>query len=77
MSKLATTDEAYAADILRGAREIAIFLFGRTKGVQPAFQRRVYALAADGSIPVFHEGKMLCLRKSIHRAHIAKQEAGE
>lgn len=56
-------------DLLHGASEIATFLNTST--------RRVYHLANNGTIPVFHLGGSLCARRSTVVRHIEKLEAGE
>jgi hypothetical protein len=63
---------ALHVDILRGATQIAEFLFGTTsaKGV-----RRVYHLAETSKIPVFKLGSVLCARRSVLVGWIASQEA--
>ncbi|MEJ0047149.1 MAG: hypothetical protein WDN04_14305 [Rhodospirillales bacterium] len=63
-------DEDLAADILRGAEELAQFLFG-DKGQR----RKVYHLAATSNLPVFKLGSMICARKSILVSWIAEQES--
>lgn len=70
-----TTDPAkpcrpLADDILRGADNIAGFLFG-----DPALRRRVYHLAGTSRLPHFKLGSMLCARKSVLIAWIAEQES--
>jgi excisionase family DNA binding protein len=55
-----------ATDILRGADAIAEFLgFGR---------RTIYHLNANGTLPTFRMGGIVCARKSILIAWIAAQE---
>lgn len=49
-----------ADDLLRGADEIAKFLFGPT-----GTRRKVYYLAACTRPPVFRLGTMLCPRRSM------------
>jgi hypothetical protein len=46
-------------DVLRGAGEIAEFVFGAKNR-----KRKVYYLAARDILPVFRVGSMLCARKS-------------
>ena len=64
--------ETLASDILKGAGEIAGFLFGDEKK-----QRSVYGLAGKGVLPVFHIGRMICARRSTLREWIAGQEAAQ
>jgi hypothetical protein len=62
-----------ADDLLRGAAEIAQFVFG-----DPAERRRVYHLATEvkqeNRIPVFRLGNLLCARRSTLLRWIAEQE---
>jgi hypothetical protein len=63
-----------SADLLRGAEEIAGFMFGdRTE------RRQVYHLAsevrAEDRLPLFRLGATLCARKSTLLAWIAQREA--
>jgi hypothetical protein len=67
-------EPALADDLLRGAQEIAEFMFGdRTE------RRQVYHLAsevrAEDRLPVFRLGAILCARKSTLLAWVAKREA--
>ena len=63
-------DEPLAADILRGADELAQYLFG-----DKSQRRRVYHLAATSNLPIFKLGSMICARKSILINWIAEQES--
>ena len=56
-------------DLLRGASEIAKFIFG-----DPSERRKVYHLANMGALPVFKMGAILCARKSSLLTSIDKQE---
>jgi hypothetical protein len=58
-----------ADDILRGADEIAEFLFGSR-----SYRRKVYYLAACTKLPVFRLGTKLCARRSVLLGWIAAQE---
>ena len=58
-----------ANDILRGADEIAEFIFG-DKGSR----RKVYYLCECTRLPVFRLGSVLCARRSVLLAWIAGQE---
>ncbi len=64
---------ALADDLLRGAAEIARFVFGNA-----AERRRVYHLATEvkqeSRIPVFRLGNLLCARRSTLLRWIAEQE---
>jgi hypothetical protein len=59
----------FAKDMLRGADELAEFLFGAK-----AHRRKVYHLAATSNLPVFKLGSMICGRKSILLRWIETQE---
>ena len=63
-------DEDLAADILRGAEELAQFLFGSRDQ-----RRKVYHLSATSNLPVFKLGSMICARKSVLLKWIAEQES--
>jgi hypothetical protein len=56
-------------DIMQGAREIAVFLFGTPKA-----RRRVYDLHAEGVLPTFNLGKTICARRTSLIAWIENQE---
>ena len=58
------------SDLLRGADEIALFLFG-DKGER----RKVYHLAETSKIPFFRLGSMLCARRSVLLKWIEAQES--
>ncbi len=57
-------------DLLRGAEQIAMFMFG-----DPKMRRQVYHLAQAGQLPVFKLGAILCARRSTLLAWIEAQEA--
>jgi hypothetical protein len=62
-------DGEFATDMLRGADEIALFLFGaRTE------RRKVYHLAATSHLPTFKLGSMICARRSVLLKWIEEQE---
>jgi hypothetical protein len=63
------TQENLADDLLRGADEIAGFLYGDTTQ-----RRKVYHLAETSRLPVFRLGSKLCARRSVLMAWIASQE---
>jgi hypothetical protein len=64
------TEQAdFAQDLLRGAEEIAQFLFGDQK-----LRRQVYHLAATSTLPTFKLGSMICARKSVLLKWIEDQE---
>lgn len=59
-----------AEDILKGADEIAVFMFG-----DPKKRRLIYHLSERSNLPIFRLGALLCARKSVLLAWIAEQEA--
>jgi hypothetical protein len=59
-----------AEDILRGADEIAEFIFGKKGG-----RRKIYYLAETSHLPVFRLGAVLCARRSVLLRWIAGQES--
>jgi hypothetical protein len=59
-----------ADDILRGADEIAEFIFG-----ERGSRRKVYYLAECTKLPVFRLGSVLCARRSVLLNWIAGQES--
>jgi hypothetical protein len=59
-----------AGDLLRGADEIAEFIFGAR-----ASRRKIYYLAETSHLPVFRLGSMLCARRSVIERWIAGQES--
>ena len=61
--------DALAQDLLRGAEEIAAFLFG-----DKSQRRKVYHLAGTSRLPVFRLGSVLCARRSVLMAWISVQE---
>jgi hypothetical protein len=58
-----------ADDLLRGADEIAKFIFGERGN-----RRQVYYLAECSRLPVFRLGSVLCARRSVLLNWIAGQE---
>jgi hypothetical protein len=58
-----------ADDILRGADEIAEFLFG-----DKTSRRKVYYLAECTKLPIFRLGSVLCARRSVLLNWISGQE---
>src|ERR1700686_1706384 len=59
-----------ADDILRGADEIAEFIFGTKDS-----RRKIYYLAECSRLPVFRLGSVLCARRSVLLTWIAAQES--
>ena len=68
-SKTSAQDGKLANDLLRGADQIADFLFG-----EPGQRRKVYHLAETSRLPVFRLGTKLCARRSVLMAWITSQE---
>ena len=62
-------DAKLADDLLRGADEIAEYLYG--DGSQ---RRKVYHRAETSRLPIFRLGSVLCARRSILIQWIAEQE---
>jgi hypothetical protein len=60
-----------ADDLLRGADEIAEFIFGE----RGKARRKVYYLAESSHLPVFRLGSLLCARRSVLLRWIAGQES--
>jgi len=60
-----------ADDLLRGADEIAEFIFGKSK----SGRRKVYYLAECTRLPVFRLGSVLCARRSVLLKWISGQES--
>jgi hypothetical protein len=65
------SSHSMAGDILRGAEEIADFLFGE----DPKHRRKVCNLVHTNSLPTFRIGANICARKSVLLAWIEKQES--
>jgi hypothetical protein len=63
------TPPELAGDLLRGADEIAAFIFG-----DRGSRRKVYYLAECSRLPVFRLGSVLCARRSVLLNWIAGQE---
>lgn len=59
-----------ASDLLRGAHQIAAFLYGSA-----AERKKVYHLVRTARLPVFRLGSLLCARRSVLLAWIEEQEA--
>ena len=65
-----TRPNELADDLLRGADEIAEFIFGKRGS-----RRKVYYLAECTRLPVFRLGSVLCARRSVLLNWIARQES--
>jgi hypothetical protein len=61
--------DTISQDLLRGAGEIAEFLFG-----DAGERRAVYEMVKRKQLPIFHSGAIICARKSRLRAHVEEQE---
>jgi hypothetical protein len=61
--------QSLADDILRGAEEIAAYVYG-----DPGSRRKIYHLAETSRFPIFRLGSVLCARKSKIQAWIVEQE---
>lgn len=59
-----------AGDLLRGADEIAEFIFG-----DRGSRRKIYYLCECTRLPVFRLGSVLCARKSVLMSWISRQES--
>ncbi len=64
------TSDELAGDLLRGADEIAEFIFGKRGG-----RRKIYYLAETSHLPVFRLGAVLCARRSVLLRWISGQES--
>ena len=64
------TSPELASDLLRGADEIAEFIFGARGS-----RRKIYYLAETSHLPVFRLGAVLCARRSVLLRWIAGQES--
>lgn len=69
--KLTATDATLGDDLLRGADEIAKFMFGDVK-----HRRKVYYLTGEATkgLPHFKIGSLICARKSTILNWITQQE---
>ena len=65
----ALSADSLAGDLLRGADQIAGFLFGN-----PKERRKIYHLAETSRLPVFRLGAVVCARKSTLLSWIIEQE---
>ncbi len=66
----AVAGNTLAPDLLRGASQIAEFMFGTADE-----RRTVYHLAEKARLPIFRFGAVLCARRSVLMAWIEEQEA--
>ena len=63
--------ETLADDLLIGAAAIADFIYGENSGKR----RKVYGLAENKALPIFHIGRELCARRSELKARLVASEA--
>jgi hypothetical protein len=70
------TNPALGEDLLRGASEIARFVYGEPAGKRQASsnRQRAYKAIQKGAIPTFRIGGMIHARKSTILRHIEWQE---
>jgi hypothetical protein len=66
--------EALSSDLLVGAQEISMFLYGPEEGLKTTNLRRTYHAIAKGDIPIFKLGGKIHARRSAIRARIEAQE---
>lgn len=66
---MTSDDTEFSQDLLRGADEIALFLFG-----EESARRKVYHLISSTRFPHFKLGAMVCARKSVLLKWIEAQE---
>jgi len=59
----------FAKDLLRGAEEIAEFLYGNRE-----VRRKIYHLFATSNLPVFKLGSTICARQSVLLKWVKDQE---
>jgi len=64
----ASNELAFSDDLLRGAAEIAVWLYGDSK-----FRRRIYHLVEKTNFPHFKIGSQIHAQKSVLRAHFTEQ----
>jgi hypothetical protein len=64
------SDLALSRDLMRGADEIAEFLYG-----DRARRRKIYHLWATSNFPAFRLGGLICARKSVLIKWIEEQES--
>jgi hypothetical protein len=69
IQKKPAQEDSLANDLLRGADEIANYLFG-----EAVHRRKVYYLAETSRFPVFRLGARLCARRSVLKDWISSQE---
>lgn len=66
----ATAEPCLADDLLRGAEDIAEFIFGDRRQ-----RRKIYHIVETSNLPTFRLGGILCGRKSVLMRWIAQQES--
>ncbi len=62
-------EEEFAVDMLRGAEEIALYLYGDREQ-----RRKIYHLVATSHLPIFKLGSMICARRSVLIKWVENQE---
>jgi len=62
-------DSEFAKDLLRGAEEIAEYLYGDRR-----LRRKIYHLSATSNLPIFKLGSVICMRKSVLHKWLEDQE---
>jgi phosphoribosylaminoimidazole carboxylase (NCAIR synthetase) len=62
-------EQEFAADILRGAEEIALYLYGKREE-----RRKIYHLNRTSRLPTFKLGSMICARRSVLLKWVQSQE---
>jgi len=62
-------ENEFAADMLRGADEIALYLYGNREE-----RRKIYHLVRTSKLPVFKLGSMICARRSVLLKWVQTQE---
>jgi hypothetical protein len=63
-----SNEPAFSDDLLRGAAEIARWVYGDSK-----FRRRIYHLTATSNFPHFKIGSQIHAKKSVLLAHFNEQ----
>jgi hypothetical protein len=72
MTDLHPVDPGVGPDLLRGADQIATFLFGDSRE-----RRKIYHLAEHAGLPIFRLGAVVCARRSTILSWIEAQESAQ